>query len=328
MSDSHSGTQLNSNSNSNPPAKVASKAASERPAKSHHKAGGAPGLAPSLAPGLAPGLYIVATPIGNLRDITLRALDVLHAADVIACEDTRTSRTLLNHYGINTAAVPYHDHSDSRRRDGLLDRVAAGEAVALISDAGTPLISDPGFKLVRDARERGLKVEPVPGPSSVLAALCASGAPTDRFLFAGFPPTKSKARADMFAELASTRATLVFMESAKRLAASLADMTAALGDRRAVVAREITKLHETFRDGSLAELAAAYAEEGPPRGEVVIVVDPPGEDEGPTEGAVDAMLREALAGGDSVRDAADRVAGLTGLPRRKLYQRALALSGR
>jgi len=279
-------------------------------------------------PRLPPGLYIVATPIGNLRDITLRALDVLKAADVIACEDTRTSRTLLSHYGINTATVPYHDHSDSRRRDGLLDRVAAGEAVALVSDAGTPLISDPGFKLVRDAREKGLRVEPVPGPSSVLAALCAAGAPTDRFLFAGFSPSKTKARKHVFAELRTTRATLVFMESAKRLPGALADMAEILGDRRAVVAREITKLHETFRDGSLAELAAAYAAEGPPRGEVVIVVDPPGEDEGPSEEDLDAMLRDALASGDSTRDAADRIAAETGLPRRQVYQRALALSGR
>ncbi|WP_425407035.1 16S rRNA (cytidine(1402)-2'-O)-methyltransferase [Hwanghaeella sp.] len=279
-------------------------------------------------PSLPPGLYIVATPIGNLRDITLRALDVLKAADVIACEDTRTSRTLLSHYGINTATVPYHDHSDSRRRDALLDRVAAGEAVALVSDAGTPLISDPGFKLVREAREKGLRVEPVPGASSVLAALCASGSPTDRFLFAGFLPTKTKARREVFAELGATRATLVFMESAKRLPSSLADMAAGLGNRRAVVAREITKLHETFRDGLLPDLAAAYAEEGPPRGEVVIVVDPPGEAEAPSGEAVDALLQEAFAAGDSTRDAADRVAAETGLPRRQVYQRALALSGR
>lgn len=277
---------------------------------------------------LPAGLYIVATPIGNLRDITLRALDVLKAADVIACEDTRTSRTLLAHYGINTATVPYHDHSDARRRDALLDRIAAGEAVALVSDAGTPLISDPGFKLVREARDRGLRVEPLPGASSVLAALCASGSPTDRFLFAGFPPTKTKARREMFTELAATRATLVFMESARRLATSLTEIRAALGNRRAVVAREITKLHETFRDGLLEDLAEAYTQEGPPRGEVVIVVDPPGEAEAPSDEAIDTLLEEALAGGDSVRDAADRVAGETGLPRRKLYQRALALSGR
>lgn len=283
---------------------------------------------PSSVSPLAPGLYIVATPIGNLRDITLRALDTLKAADVIACEDTRTSKTLLAHYGINTATVPYHDHSDSRRRDALLDRVAAGEAVALVSDAGTPLISDPGFKLVRAARERGLRVEPVPGPSSTLAALCAAGAPTDRFLFAGFPPTKTKARREVFAELATTRATLVFMESAKRLPASLAEMAVVLGDRRAVVAREITKLHETFRQGSLTELAEAYGAEGPPRGEVVVVIDPPGEAQGPTEEELDAQLKEALAAGDSTRDAADRVAADTGLPRRQVYQRALALSGR
>ena len=275
---------------------------------------------------LPAGLYIVATPIGNLRDITLRALDVLKAADVIACEDTRTSRTLLAHYGINTATVPYHDHSDSRRRDALLDRVENGEAVALVSDAGTPLISDPGFKLVRAARERGLRVEPLPGASSVLAGLSASGSPTDRFLFAGFLPTKTKARREVFAELGSVRATLVFMESAKRLPASIADMAAGLGDRRAVVAREITKLHETFRDGPLPDLAAAYAAEGPPRGEVVIVVDPPGEAEAPSEEAVDALLREALAAGDSTRDAADRVAAETGLPRRQVYQRALAVA--
>ena len=282
------------------------------------------GAAPAA---LSPGLYIVATPIGNLRDITLRALDVLRAATLVACEDTRTTRILLSHYGINTAMTAYHDHSDDKRRDALLDRVAGGEAVALVSDAGTPLISDPGYKLVREARLRGLKVEPVPGPSSVLAALSAAGAPTDRFLFAGFPPPKSKARRESFADLAETRATLVFLESPKRLAASLSDMAAAFGGRRAAVARELTKLYEEFRDGPLPELAAHYEAAGAPKGELVIVVDPPAAAAAAAAPeAVDALLKDMLAGGASVRDAADTVSTATGQPRRKVYQAALALA--
>ncbi len=275
---------------------------------------------------LSPGLYIVATPIGNLRDITLRALDVLRGASLVACEDTRTTRTLLSHYGINTAMTAYHDHSDDKRRDALLDKVADGAAVALVSDAGTPLISDPGYKLVREARARGLRVEPIPGPSSVLAALSAAGAPTDRFLFAGFPPPKSKARREALAELSEARATLVFLESPKRLAASLADMAAVFGGRRAVVARELTKLYEEFRDGPLPDLAAHYEEVGAPKGELVVVVDPPAARTAAAPEEVDALLRDMLNGGASVRDAADTVSTATGLPRRKVYQAALALA--
>jgi len=275
---------------------------------------------------LSPGLYIVATPIGNLRDITLRALDILRACNLIACEDTRTTRILLSHYGINTATTAYHDHSDDKRRDALLDKIDGGAAVALVSDAGTPLISDPGYKLVREARLRGLRVEPIPGASSVLAALSAAGTPTDRFLFAGFPPSKSKARREAFTDLAGTRATLVFLESPKRLAATLADMEKAFGARRVVVARELTKLYEEFRDGSLDALAAHYAEAGPPKGELVIVVDPPGEAAAAAPEDIDALLKDLLAGGASVRDAADTVSTATGLPRRKVYQAALSLT--
>lgn len=275
---------------------------------------------------LPPALYIVATPIGNLRDITLRALDVLQAADVIACEDTRTTGKLLSHYGLSKALTAYHDHSDPGRRDALLDRVRQGQAVALVSDAGTPLISDPGFKLVRRAWEDGVRVVPIPGPSSILGALSASGAPTDAFLFAGFPPPKTKARRDFLARWAETPASLIFLESAKRLPASLTDMAAALGDRRAVMAREVTKLFEEFRAGPLTQLAAHYAAEGPPKGEVVLIVDPPAErtEAGPEE--IDQRLQDALAAGLSTRDAADRVSGETGAKRRTVYQRALALA--
>ncbi|MDJ0684288.1 MAG: 16S rRNA (cytidine(1402)-2'-O)-methyltransferase [Alphaproteobacteria bacterium] len=275
---------------------------------------------------LPPALYIVATPIGNLRDITLRAIDILRAADLIACEDTRTTARLLSHYGLSKALTAYHDHSDPRRRDALLDRVRQGQAVALVSDAGTPLISDPGFKLVRQAWEDGVRVVPIPGPSSILGALSASGAPTDAFLFAGFPPTKTKARRDFLARWADTPASLIFLESAKRLPACLADMAAVLGDRRAVMAREVTKLFEEFRSSPLAQLAAHYAAEGPPKGEVVLIVDPPVQASQADPEEIDRQLRDALAAGLSTRDAADRVAGETGAKRRTVYQRALALA--
>lgn len=280
----------------------------------------------SSAVTLPSALYIVATPIGNLRDITLRALDVLRSADLIACEDTRTTRRLLSHYGINTATTAYHDHSDESRRNTLLEKVVAGGSVALVSDAGTPLVSDPGFKLVRDARDRGIRVEPVPGPSSVLAALSASGSPTDRFLFAGFPPSKSKARRDFLTGLASVQATLVFLESPKRLASSLDDMQQVFGPRRAVIARELTKLYEEFRDGPLPDLAAHYVEAGAPKGELVIIVDPSTTEDRVSPEELEDMVRVALANGASVRDAADAVSGATGQPRRKIYQLALALS--
>ena len=273
-----------------------------------------------------PGLYIVATPIGNLRDVTLRALDILAAADVIACEDTRITGRLLKAYGIEVTAIPYHDHNAARARPGLIRRLEGGEIVALVSDAGTPLISDPGFKLVEACAEAGIAVYAAPGASALLAGLGVAGLPTDRFYFAGFLPPKQAARRKALEEIAGVPGTLVIYESARRLAASLADMAAALGDRRACVARELTKRFEEVVRGSLDELAARYAGSGPPKGEIVVVVAPPVRPEIGEE-AIDRALAAALES-QSVKDAAASVAAALGLPRRRLYGRALALSGK
>ena len=209
----------------------------------------------SRSPRLAPGLHIVATPIGNLGDITLRALATLAGADLIACEDTRVTRKLLDRYGIATPLTPYHDHNAAKARPALLRRLAEGAAIALVSDAGTPLISDPGFKLVRAAQEAGHPVTALPGASAVLAALAVAGLPTDQFFFAGFLPPKQAARRARIAELARIPATLVLFETGPRLAATLADLAAGLGRREAAVCRELTKLHEEVRRGDLATLA-------------------------------------------------------------------------
>ena len=278
---------------------------------------------PVSAPRLAPGLHVVATPIGNLGDITLRALETLAAADVIACEDTRVTRKLLDRYGIATPLTPYHDHNAAAARPKLLARLAAGEAVALVSDAGTPLVSDPGFKLVRAARAAGHPVTTAPGSSAVMAALSIAGLPTDRFFFEGFLPAKEAARRSRIAELARMPATLVLFETGPRLAAALADLATGLGAREAAVCRELTKLYEEVRRGDLATLARDYAETEP-KGEIVIVVAPPGADQ-PDADDVDAMLRNALDR-VSVKDAVAEVAAASGLPRRAVYQRALALA--
>jgi 16S rRNA (cytidine1402-2'-O)-methyltransferase len=281
------------------------------------------------APALAPGLYVVATPIGNLADITLRALSVLAAADVIACEDTRVTSVLLRHYAVAPRAplVAYHDHNAERQRPRLLAALAGGKSVALVSDAGTPLISDPGFRLVRAARGAGHAVYPVPGASSLLAALVASGLPADTFLFSGFLPVKTGARAERLAELGRVPATLVFFESPQRLGASLAAMSHAFGpERPAVVARELTKMFETAVPGTLGELAARFADE-PPRGEIVVVVAPPPPAKAASMEEADRVLRALLAG-RGVGEAASEAAAVTGLPRRELYRRALALKGR
>ncbi|HUT51019.1 MAG TPA: 16S rRNA (cytidine(1402)-2'-O)-methyltransferase [Alphaproteobacteria bacterium] len=275
---------------------------------------------------MAPGLYLVATPIGNLRDITLRALDVLGAADVIACEDTRVTARLLTTYAVTTPTIPYHDHNAARARPAIVKRVAEGQAVALVSDAGTPLISDPGLKLVRACAEEGLAVVAIPGASAMLAGLAVAGLPTDRFLFAGFLPAKSAGRRRALEDLAGVPATLVFYEAANRLPAALADMADVLGPRPAAVARELTKLYEEIARGDLAELAARYAEAGPPKGEVVVVVGPPEVAEIAGE-VVDKRLTAALMR-LSVRDASSEVADELGLPRRQLYERALQLLGR
>lgn len=272
------------------------------------------------------GLFVVATPIGNSGDITLRALDALRGADVIACEDTRVTARLLAIHRIETPLVPYHDHNAARMRPVLIKRLKKGEMVALVSDAGTPLVSDPGYRLVRACIEDGLAVTALPGASAVLPAIVLSGLPTDRFLFAGFPPARAAARRRALESLAAVPATLVFLESPRRLASSLADMAETLGPREAAVTREMTKMFEEVRRGALPELAAHYAESGPPRGEVTVVVAPPG-DRPPDAGEVDRLLTQAMAGG-TLRDAAARVAAATGLPKRRVYARALELERR
>ncbi len=283
--------------------------------------------APREVTRLAPGLYIVATPIGNLGDITLRALDVLRRVDVILCEDTRVTATLASRYGLGAERVAYHDHNADVVRPKILARLAAGAAVALVSDAGTPLISDPGFKLVREAAAAGIPVTALPGASAALAALTVAGLPTDRFLFAGFLPAKSAARRRALRELASVKASLIFYETAPRLADSLADMTAMLGDRPAAVARELTKLHEEVRRETLLALAEHYQRVGPPKGEIVVVVGPPTEAPPADEADLDARLRSALQT-TSLKEASAAVAAATGLPRRQVYARALALRGK
>lgn len=277
------------------------------------------------APPLAPGLHVVATPIGNLRDVTLRALETLAGADAILAEDTRVTRQLTSRYGVATPLVAFHAHNAERALPGVLARLAAGERVALVSDAGTPLVSDPGCGLVAAAAAAGLPVYALPGASAALAALVVSGLPTDRFLFEGFLPQKSAARRARAAELAAIPATLVFYESPRRLAETLQDLLVALGDRPACVARELTKKFEEARRGSLSELAQAYAGTEP-RGEIAIVVGPPAAG-GAQDRAddLDARLRAAMRK-HSLKDAAALVSGETGRPRRAVYARALALS--
>jgi 16S rRNA (cytidine1402-2'-O)-methyltransferase len=271
---------------------------------------------------LAPGLYIVATPIGNLGDLSPRAADILSRADLIAAEDTRVTAKLLRHIGAERPMIPYHDHNADRVRPGLVARLA-GEAIALVSDAGTPMISDPGFKLVRDARAAGANIVTLPGPCAAVAALTLAGLPTDRFLFLGFLPSKEKARADAIAEVAAIRASLVFYESGPRLGSALAALATGLGDREGAVAREISKRFEECVTGTLGQLAARYAEETP-KGEIVVVVGPPGEAAKPEVGDLDALLREALER-LPVAKAAKEVAATTGLDRHDLYARALEL---
>jgi 16S rRNA (cytidine1402-2'-O)-methyltransferase len=272
----------------------------------------------------APGLYLVATPIGNLGDITLRALELLAGADVIACEDTRVTRKLTERYGIATPLTRYHEHNAAEARPKLLTRLADGQAVALVSDAGTPLISDPGYKLVRAACEAGHAVTALPGPSAVLAALSIGGLPTDRFFFEGFLPAKKVARQKRVAALANIPATLVLFESGPRLAEMLADLAAVFGTRAAVICRELTKLHEEVKRNDLETLAREYASGAEMRGEFVVVVAPPANDEEKADD-VDDLLRRALMR-VSVKDAVGEVALATGRPRREIYQRALVLA--
>jgi len=275
-------------------------------------------------PALEAGLYVVATPIGNLRDMTLRALDVLGAVDVIACEDTRVSGRLLAHYDIERPLTAYHEHNAREARPKLLARLARGEAVALISDAGTPAISDPGYKLIAEARAAGVPVYAIPGASALTAALAVAGLPTDAVVYLGFLPAKSAARRRILRQYARVPASLVIYESPHRLAKALADLAAELGERETAVCRELTKRFEEVRRGMLTELANAYREASV-KGEIVLVIAPPGGDAvraGADE--VESALRDALES-LSVKEAAAAVAWLTGKSRRSLYKRAQAL---
>lgn len=273
---------------------------------------------------LSPGLYIVATPIGNLGDITARAADTLRSADRILAEDKRVTAKLLKHVGATAPMTAYHDHSDEALRERIVAELGS-KAIALVSDAGTPLISDPGYKLVRAARIAGHAVRTLPGPCAAIAALTLSGLPTDRFLFLGFLPAKTKARAEAIGEVANLRTSLVLYESGPRLADSLAALAEGLGDRDAVVIREISKLHEEVAGGTLPDLATRYAE-APPKGEIVIVVGPPPEPAETSDEKLDEALRDAL-GSLSPSRAAAEVAASLGVPRKRAYSRALELGG-
>ena len=274
---------------------------------------------------LEPGLYVAATPIGNLGDVTFRVIAALKGADRVLCEDTRQTGKLLAAYDIKTPMSPYHDHNADRVRPGIIEALKAGACFVLVSDAGTPLISDPGAKLVRAARDAGVRVFPLPGPSAVIAALSAAGVMTDRFLFAGFPPAKAEARRAFFAGLAGIKSTLVFYESPQRLGASLAAMAEAFGARRAAVARELTKIYEEFVENDLPALAERYKAEAP-KGEIVVIVDPPAEECAAAPEDIDAFLEAALKT-QSLKEAAAAAADAFKLPRKEAYARALALKG-
>ncbi len=278
------------------------------------------------SPPLEAGLYVVATPIGNLRDITLRALDILGAVDRVYAEDSRVARKLLDAYGLKVKLGIYHDHDAAAAREEILTALDAGQSVALISDAGTPLVSDPGFKLARAVLGAGHRVIPVPGASALLAGLVASGLPSDRFLFAGFLPAKHAGRLATLEELKGVDATLVLFETGPRLAESLADMAEVLGARPAAVARELTKMFEETRRGELAGLASHYAEAGAPKGEIVVIIGPPPQGEAVDDAALDAFLADQLRHG--VKEAASRAAEALGVSRKRAYARALALKER
>ena len=278
-----------------------------------------------VAPKLAAGLYLVATPIGNLGDITLRALQTLAAVDVVACEDTRITRRLTERYDIAAQLKPYHEHNAEAARPKILEALAAGGSVALVSDAGTPLISDPGYKLVREACAAGHAVHALPGPSSVLAALSVAALPTDRFFFEGFLPAKSAARKSRLAELARIDATLVMFESGNRVQDTLADLADIMGPREAAICRELTKLHEEISRATLGELARE-ADALETRGEFVLVIAPPATDADVlTSDALDDLLRTQLAT-HTVKDAVAHAVALSGRPRREVYARALELA--
>jgi 16S rRNA (cytidine1402-2'-O)-methyltransferase len=270
------------------------------------------------------GLYVVATPIGNLNDITLRAIAILQDVDFVACEDTRLSRNLLNRHSISARTIPYHDHNAQSSGPWILDQIKAGLSVALISDAGTPLVSDPGYRLVAACHEQNLRVIPVPGPSAVLSLLSVAGLPTDRFLFLGFLPTRQSQRREALLEVSSVRATLVILESARRVAKTLRELGDALGNRQAVVGRELTKMYEEIRRGPLFELADHYEGSNIPKGEITLAIAPPEDSAFLDDQAVDQALIEAMKAQTPSRAAAE-IATLTGRPRQDLYKRAMVL---
>lgn len=270
------------------------------------------------------GLLLVATPIGNLGDISRRALETLRSADIVACEDTRLTGRLLQRFAIKTRLLAYQDHNAEKSRPELLRLLAEGKSIALVTDAGTPTISDPGYKLVREAAAQGTPVTAIPGPAAPVVALSISGLPTDRFFFGGFLPTKSGERRRVLEEVARLRATLIFFEAPRRLAESLADAAEVLGPREMAVARELTKRFEDVTRGTVAELAEHYAGIEPPKGEAVVLFGPPGAEESPSAEALDAQLEEALRR-LSLKDAAKEVAAATGLPRKTVYDRALQI---
>ena len=278
-------------------------------------------LTPEPEASLTPGLYLVATPIGNLGDITVRALDVLRRCDGVACEDTRVTGKLLKHFGISKPLWRYDDHSEHRDRGRLVESMRT-RAVALVSDAGTPMVSDPGFRLVNDCRAEGIEVTSLPGPCAAIVGLTLAGLPNDRFLFGGFLPNKDKARRDVLEELAATDATLIFYETGPRLVKSLNAIRTLMPEREIAVARELTKLHEECRRG-LADGLIAYYEANPPKGEIVLLIGPP-QAHAPSDADADAMLREALATMKASK-AARHVAKATGLDRQTLYARALKM---
>jgi 16S rRNA (cytidine1402-2'-O)-methyltransferase len=273
---------------------------------------------------MSPGLYLVATPIGNLGDITVRGLAVLARADVIYCEDTRHSRTLLQHFAIRAPLKSYHEHNAAAQRPRIMEELAAGARVALITDAGTPLVSDPGYKLVREAVDHGYAVHSLPGASAVLCALASAGLPTDSFHFAGFLPPKSAARQARLAEIKRIDATLVFYEAPSRVAEALADLVAVLGERPGVIARELTKLHEELDRGRLTELAHRFSQQAA-RGEYVILVGPP-ESPDASDAAIEAALADALQD-MRLKDAAKAVADALGVARGRVYDLGLKLKG-
>ena len=281
------------------------------------------GQAEIAARPLEAALYLVATPIGNLSDITLRALETLAGADVLACEDTRVTRVLLDRYGIRQRPMAYHEHNASEAGPKLIAALEQGRSVALVSDAGTPLVSDPGFRLVEEALAAGIKVVPIPGPSAVLAALTASGLPSDAFLFAGFLPVKDGQRKSRLSALSGVPATLIFFESPRRLADTLAAMAEVYGDRRAAIGRELTKTFEEMRTGTIAALSTHYAQAPTPKGEIVICVGPP-EDKADAPEDIDRLLT-SLAAEMPASKAAAEAAKMTGQPKQALYRRLLEL---